>query len=59
VRKVRCFTASVSYRDKDGADQEETFPVQASDYSSATSRAFAYALLVLKLQDFELRMVGA
>jgi hypothetical protein len=49
----------VSYEDKGGAKQEETFPVNAPDYSSATSLAFAYALLVLKLQDFELRMVGA
>jgi hypothetical protein len=59
VRKVRCFKASVSYQDKGGVKQEETFPVMAPDYSSATSLAFAYALLVLKLQDFELRMVGA
>jgi hypothetical protein len=59
VRRVRCFTASVSYQDKGGAKREETFPVNAPDYSSATSLAFAYALLVLKLKDFELRMVGA
>jgi hypothetical protein len=59
VRKVRRFTASVSYRDKYGAEREEAFPVMAPDYSSATSLAFAYTLLVLKLQDFELRMVGA
>jgi hypothetical protein len=49
----------VSYQDKGGAEREETFPVQASDYSSATSLAFIYALLILKLKDFELRMVGA
>jgi hypothetical protein len=49
----------VSYEDKAGAKQEETFPVMAPDYSSATSLAFAYALRVLKLHDFELRMVGA
>ena len=59
MRRVRCFTAAVSYEDKGGAEREESFPVNASDYSSATSLAFAYALLVLKLQDFELRMVGA
>lgn len=59
MRKVRCFTASVSYEDKGGATREETFPVVAPDYSSATSLAFAYALRVLNLQDFELRMVGA
>jgi hypothetical protein len=51
--------ASVSYQNKGGAKQEETFPVMAPDYSSATSLAFAYALRVLNLQDFELRMVGA
>jgi hypothetical protein len=49
----------VSYEDKGGATREETFPVVAPDYSSATSLAFAYALRVLNLQDFELRMVGA
>jgi hypothetical protein len=59
VRRVRCFTASISYQDKGGAKREETLPVMAPDYPSATSLAFAYALLVLNLQDFELRMVGA
>jgi hypothetical protein len=59
VRKVRHFTAAVRYMEKGGAEREETFPVNASDYPSATSLAFAYTLLVLKLQDFELRMVGA
>ncbi len=59
MRKVRHFRASVSYQDKDRAEREEAFPVKASEYSSATSLAFAYALLVLRLQDFELRMVGA
>ncbi len=59
MRKVRPFTASVSYRDKDGAEREEAFPVKAADYSSAMSFAVSYALQILRLQDFELRMVGA
>jgi hypothetical protein len=57
--KVRSFTATVSYRDKAGAEREETFPIQALDYRTATSLAFAYALQVLKLPDFELRIAGA
>lgn len=59
MQKVRSFTVSVSYKDKAGRDQEEIFPVKSLDYSTATSLAFTYALRILKLQDFELRMVGA
>lgn len=59
MQKVRSFTASVSYKDKGGADREEIFPVKALDYSTATSLAFTYALRILKLQDFELRIIGA
>ncbi|HEX4497279.1 MAG TPA: hypothetical protein VIE43_16520 [Thermoanaerobaculia bacterium] len=59
MRKVRSFTAAVTYTDENAKEREEAFPVRAFDYSSATSLGFAYALLVLRLKDFELRMVGA
>jgi hypothetical protein len=39
--------------------QEEEFPVRAVDYATASRIAFDYVLKVLKLEDFELRIVGA
>jgi hypothetical protein len=59
VKKVRRFVASVTYREADGTDREDTFPVQVADYDMARSVAFAYVLQILKLEDFELRIVGA
>ena len=56
---VRRFGASVAYRTKDGAHQEEEFPVWAESYASAKDLAFSYVLRVLRLGDFELRLVGA
>jgi hypothetical protein len=57
-RKVRQFVAFVSYR-VDGADREEQFPVQVHDFATAQRVALRYTLEVLRLTDFELRMVGA
>jgi hypothetical protein len=57
--KVRQFVASVSYRDATGEHREEEFPVQTFDYSSANDLAFAYVLQALRLDEFELRLVGA
>jgi hypothetical protein len=59
MKKVRCFVASVTYREIDGTDKEETFPVHVMDYPTAQSVAFTYVLKILKLEDFELRIVGA
>jgi hypothetical protein len=59
MMKVRPFTASVTYRNADGQTTEETFPVRSSDYTAASRLAVAYILQVLKLQDFEMRIVGA
>ena len=59
MKKVRCFVASVTYREIDGKDKEETFPVCVTDYSTAQSLALSYVLKILKLEDFELRIVGA
>jgi hypothetical protein len=59
MKRVRCFVASVEYRDSVGQPHEETFPVNVEDYSTATTVAVSYVLQVLKLQDFELRIVGA
>jgi hypothetical protein len=58
-RSVRRFEASVSFRDAEGREQEEAFPVQAADPDLANRLAFSYVLSVLKLDDFELRVVGA
>lgn len=57
--KVRQFVASVTYRNGDGTGHEETFPVRTHDYESAKKLALSYVLHVLKLQDFELRIVGS
>jgi hypothetical protein len=56
---IRRFLASVSYRDPQGALQEEAIPVQAEDYDKANRLVLAYVLRVLKLSEFELRVVGA
>ena len=59
MKKVRRFVASVTYREIDGKDKEETFPVQVMDYATAQSVALTYVLQTLKLEDFELLIVGA
>lgn len=59
MRKIRCFTASVTYREVDGTDKEENFPVWVADYPTATSVALSYVLQILRLEDFELRVVGS
>lgn len=59
MKKVRCFIASVTYREIDGTDKEENFPVRVLDYATAQSVALTYVLQTLKLEDFELRIVGA
>ncbi|HKI03776.1 MAG TPA: hypothetical protein VKK31_17480 [Thermoanaerobaculia bacterium] len=58
MKKVRNFVASVSYR-KTGQDHTEEWPVWAWDHPMATQMAVAYAVQVLKLKDFELRIVGS
>jgi hypothetical protein len=57
--KVRHFAASVAYRNPAGQIAEEVFPVHAPSHTTASDLAFTYVLQVLKLQDFELRVVGA
>ncbi|HEV2856719.1 MAG TPA: hypothetical protein VHC97_28285 [Thermoanaerobaculia bacterium] len=59
MKKVRRFVVSVTYRETDGTDREDTFPVQVETYEMARSVAFTYVLQILKLEDFELRIVGA
>lgn len=59
MKRVRRFTASVEYRDTEGRVQEDSFPVQVEDYSTAKRIAVEYALHVLHLEDFELRIIGA
>jgi hypothetical protein len=52
------YRACVTYRGLQGETEEE-FPVVAFTPSEARDLAFAYTLRVLKLQDFELRVLGA
>jgi len=59
MKRVRHFVASVEYKNAEGQTKEETFPVNVEDYSTATAVAVSYVLQVMKLQDFELRIVGA
>jgi hypothetical protein len=59
ARKVYPYSASVVYRDGAGQETEEKFPVVAPDRSAASDLAVTYVLEVLKLREFELRIVGA
>jgi hypothetical protein len=58
-KTVRHFEATVSYRDSAGQEHEEVVPVYACDYGEANRLVFAYVLQVLKLKEFELRVVGS
>lgn len=57
--RILPYAASVTYRDSEGKLQEEEFPLTASDYTTAQKIAFTYVLQVLKLKEFELRVVGS
>ncbi len=57
--KIRAYSASVAYRNSEGKMQEEEFPVHATDPAAASELAFLYVRQVMKLEDFELRVVGA
>jgi hypothetical protein len=52
------FLATVTYRGSDGREHQESFPVRAVGRESASKMAVAYVLEVLRLKDFELRIVG-
>ena len=54
---VRPFAASVAYRDGEGKNQEEHFPVLAANPQTANHLALTYVLQILRLDDFELRVV--
>jgi len=57
--KIRTYSASVAYRNAEGKMQEEEFPVHAVDNAEASDLAFLYVRQVMKLEDFELRVVGS
>lgn len=59
MKKLRTFSVQVTYKDPGGITCEETFPVTVEDYDTAKELAFQYAVEVLKLPDFELRIAGA
>jgi hypothetical protein len=52
--RIRRFAATVTHE-----SQEEELPVYAPDAEAAKRLALAYILQVMKLTDFELRLVGA
>jgi hypothetical protein len=54
--KVRRFSALVA---REGLAEEESFPVNAADYETARHLALVYVLNVLKLKEFELRVIGS
>jgi hypothetical protein len=58
-QRIRRYEAEVTYRDALGRDHEEVFPVRSRDHQEATRLAFAYAISVLRLGDFDLRIVGS
>jgi hypothetical protein len=58
MKKLRTFSAQVTYKDSVGVSCEETFPVTVADYDTAKDLAFRYVVEVLKLKDFELRIAG-
>ena len=57
-RRVYPYSASVTYRNAEGQETEEVFPVRTTDRAAASDLAVAYVLNVLKLQEFEIRIVG-
>ncbi|HVF60260.1 MAG TPA: hypothetical protein VNJ70_10660 [Thermoanaerobaculia bacterium] len=57
--KIRLYSATVTHRGPDGKLREEEFPVRAADQPGACELALAYVLSSLKLDEFELRVVGA
>lgn len=59
MARVRSFVAEVVFRDHEGRSREERFPIREKEYQAATSLAFQYACRVLKLSEFELRLVGS
>jgi hypothetical protein len=56
--RIRRFAATVTHEDASG-NQEEELPVYAPDAEAAKRLALTYILQVMKLTDFELRLVGA
>ena len=59
MMKIRPYAATVAYRNATGKMQEEEFPVRATDPAAASDLAFHYVRQVMRLEDFELRVVGA
>jgi hypothetical protein len=57
-RKVYPYSAFVTYRSAEGREIEDVFPVRTMDRAAASDLAVAYVLTVLKLQEFEIRIVG-
>jgi hypothetical protein len=60
MAKVRRFGARVIYEDgEEGRQKEESFTVRAWDVATANRLALAHTLQVLKLDQFELRVVAS
>lgn len=56
---LRLHSATVIHRDVDGRVHEQKFPIRAADNDKACEMALAYVLEVLKLKEFELRVVSS
>ncbi len=59
MKRLLTYSARLSYEEPRGHVHEDSFPVVAATHEEATKLAFAYVLQVLKLGDFELRVLGA
>ena len=59
MKRLLTYSARLSYEEPRGHLHEDAFPVVALTHQEATKLAFAYVLEVLKLRDFELRVLGA
>lgn len=59
MRRLRRFEAHLSYRNAGGVECEESFPLRMDSFDAAQKLALRYVLQILKLQDFEIRMLGS
>jgi hypothetical protein len=58
MKRMRRFEACVTFRSPEGSAARESVPVIGEDYDTAKSTALSYVLQILRLQNFELRIVG-
>ena len=59
MKRLLTYAARLTFEEPRGHVHEDSFPVVASTHEEATRLAFVYVLQVLKLGEFELRVLGA